>query len=364
MAGIEITDLHKHYGNLAILNGVNLRIEDGEFVTLIGPSGCGKSTLLKIIAGLEAASSGSIRIASRVVNNVPPQQRDLAMVFQNYALYPQMTIRQNLAFGMKVKGFTKPEIERRITEVANTLGLGALLDRRPRQLSGGQRQRVAMGRAMVREPQAFLLDEPLSNLDAALRTVMRSEIKTLHQRLGRTMVYVTHDQVEAMTMADRIAIMQNGKIVQYGAPDDLYSRPRNQFVATFFGTPQINLWPAQVTGEDGGRILVSVAAGVTFSIPKPQRLNTGNFVLGIRPEALSLRSGGEGAPEIAARVELLEPTGAQTQIRVEVGNPSGTAHANALVPGRFAGELGANLQLLSTVDDVHLFEAASGDRLN
>ncbi len=364
MAGIEITDLHKRYGNLNILNGVDLHVEDAEFVTLIGPSGCGKSTLLKIIAGLEAATSGSIRIGGREVNNVPPQQRDLAMVFQNYALYPQMTVRQNLAFGMKVKGFKKAEIERRIVEVANTLGLGALLERRPRQLSGGQRQRVAMGRAMVREPQAFLLDEPLSNLDAALRTVMRSEIKTLHQRLGRTMVYVTHDQVEAMTMADRIAIMQNGKIVQYGAPDDLYSRPRNQFVATFFGTPQINLWPARVAGEDGGRILVNVAAGATFSIPRPERLDSADLVLGIRPEALSLRPQGEGAPEIAARVELLEPTGAQTQIKVELGDPSGGAHASALVPGRFAGELGAKLKLLSTVDDVHLFEAASGERLN
>jgi multiple sugar transport system ATP-binding protein len=240
MAPVTIDNIRKSYGNLDVMHGVSVDIEDGEFMVLVGPSGCGKSTLLRMIAGLESITDGSIRIGSRIINDVAPKDRDIAMVFQNYALYPHMTVRENMAFALRLRKMAAQEIDKRIEQAAGILGLSALLDRYPRQLSGGQRQRVAMGRATVRDPQVFLFDEPLSNLDAKLRVTMRSEIKSLHQRLRTTTVYVTHDQVEAMTMADRIVVMHNGVVEQIGTPLDLYDRPGNLFVAGFIGSPSMN----------------------------------------------------------------------------------------------------------------------------
>src|SRR5216683_8043444 len=240
MASVAIREVRKSFGTAEVIHGVDIAIDDGQFVVLVGPSGCGKSTLLRMIAGLENITAGEIRIGERVVNNMPPKERDIAMVFQNYALYPHMTVAANMGFSMRLRGAPKPEIEERVQRAADILGLGPYLDRFPRQLSGGQRQRVAMGRAIVRDPQVFLFDEPLSNLDAKLRVQMRTEIKALHQRLRTTSVYVTHDQVEAMTMADRIVVMHDGRVEQIGGPLDLYDNPANLFVAGFIGSPAMN----------------------------------------------------------------------------------------------------------------------------
>src|SRR5712671_5146546 len=240
MASVAIRDVRKAFGSMAVIHGVDISIRDGEFVVLVGPSGCGKSTLLRMVAGLENITSGEIRIGDRVVNNLPPKERDVAMVFQNYALYPHMTVGANMAFSMKLRGAPKSEIDERVKRAAEILGLSQLLERFPRQLSGGQRQRVAMGRAIVRDPQVFLFDEPLSNLDAKLRVQMRTEIKELHQRLKTTTIYVTHDQIEAMTMADKIVVMHDGLVEQIGAPLELYDRPNNLFVAGFIGSPAMN----------------------------------------------------------------------------------------------------------------------------
>src|SRR5215470_6337065 len=246
MANVSIRNVRKSFGSSEVLHGVSVEIDDGEFVVLVGPSGCGKSTLLRMIAGLENITAGEISIGERVVNNVPPKERDIAMVFQNYALYPHMTVAANMSFSLKLRGAPKAEIESRVARAADILGLGHLLDRYPRQLSGGQRQRVAMGRAIVRDPQVFLFDEPLSNLDAKLRVQMRTEIKELHQRLETTTVYVTHDQIEAMTMADRIVVMHDGLVEQIGTPLELYDRPDNQFVAGFIGSPATNFLKGRI----------------------------------------------------------------------------------------------------------------------
>src|SRR3954463_10031721 len=257
MAGVEIRNVRKAFGATQVIHGVSIDIVDGEFVILVGPSGCGKSTLLRMIAGLENISGGEIRIGDRVVNDVPPKERDIAMVFQNYALYPHMTVADNMAFSMKLRNAPKPEIEARVSKAANILGLEKLLDRYPRQLSGGQRQRVAMGRAIVRDPQVFLFDEPLSNLDAKLRVAMRTEIKELHQRLQTTTVYVTHDQIEAMTMADKIVVMHDGIVEQIGAPLELYDRPDNLFVAGFIGSPAMNFVSGRI---EGGKVVTQTGA--------------------------------------------------------------------------------------------------------
>jgi multiple sugar transport system ATP-binding protein len=330
MAALSIRALSKRYANLEVLKGIDLDIESGEFTVLVGPSGCGKSTLLNIVAGLDRPSAGIVEIGGRVVNNVPPKDRDIAMVFQSYALYPSMTVRQNITFGMECRHVPRKQQEAAVANVARLLQIEPLLDRRPSQLSGGQRQRVAMGRALVRDPLLFLFDEPLSNLDAKLRVEMRMEIKRLHQRIGATIVYVTHDQIEAMTMATRIAVMHQGAIQQFADPDTVYRYPANLFVARFMGSPPMNTMPARLEVEDGGPVVV-IGAGR----PDEVRLRLQGYdaaaafrgsevVLGIRPECIAEGSrgfsGASGAPiVIDAPVEMIEPTGAETIVLLRLG---------------------------------------------
>ena len=305
MASVTIRDVRKAFGPVEIVHGVNIDIEDGEFVILVGPSGCGKSTLLRMIAGLENITSGEISIGNRVVNNVPPKERDIAMVFQNYALYPHMTVADNMAFSMMLRGADKSEIAGKVDKAAKILGLVPLLDRFPRQLSGGQRQRVAMGRAIVRDPQVFLFDEPLSNLDAKLRVQMRTEIKELHQRLKTTTVYVTHDQIEAMTMADKIVVMHDGIVEQMGAPLDLYDRPNNLFVAGFIGSPAMNFVKGKI-GSGG----FEAEGGFALPVGRAPAASDGRpVVYGLRPE--HIRIDPQGVP---AEVVVIEPTGSETQV--------------------------------------------------
>ncbi len=314
MGRLSIKNARKAYGSVKVLHGIDLEIEDGEFVVLVGPSGCGKSTLLRMIAGLESISGGSIEIADREVNNVAPKNRDIAMVFQNYALYPHMTVARNMGFSLKMRGLSRHEIDEKIKTAASILGLGQLLDRYPRQLSGGQRQRVAMGRAIVRDPAVFLFDEPLSNLDAKMRVSMRGEIKELHERLRTTIVYVTHDQIEAMTMADRIVIMKDGVIQQVGRPDDIYSDPANLFVADFIGSPAMNLMEGRI--ENG-----AFKSGSTLALQVDQpRPDVQQIVLGVRPEKIMLGENG-----IAATVKRVEPTGSETVVTLDAGGVTVTA---------------------------------------
>src|SRR5947209_7904792 len=312
MASVAIRDVRKAFGPFEVVHGVNVEIADGEFVVLVGPSGCGKSTLLRMIAGLENITSGEIKIGGRVVNNVPPKERDIAMVFQNYALYPHMTVAANMGFSLKLRGDPKEEIAQRLDRAAGILGLKPLLDRYPRQLSGGQRQRVAMGRAIVRDPQVFLFDEPLSNLDAKLRVQMRTEIKELHQRLKTTTIYVTHDQIEAMTMADKIVVMRDGHIEQVGAPLELFDRPANLFVAGFIGSPAMNLLKGTV--KKGERPVVDIAGS---AFPMPARIQTDDgqaVVYGVRPEHLEIHPDG-----VASTISVVEPTGSETLVFVRFG---------------------------------------------
>ncbi len=304
MATVQIHDVRKNYGSVPVIHGVDIDIADGEFVILVGPSGCGKSTLLRMIAGLEPISGGSIAIDGRTVNNLEPKDRDIAMVFQNYALYPQMTVAQNMGFALEMAGIGREERRRKVSEAADILGLQPLLERKPAQLSGGQRQRVAMGRAIVRNPKVFLFDEPLSNLDAKLRVAMRGEIKSLHQRLGTTIVYVTHDQIEAMTMADKIVVMNGGRIEQIGSPLELYDRPANMFVAGFLGSPAMNFIQGTL---DQGKLLLPNGEVLDLGLAEQK---SGRVNFGIRPEHLELRSAG-GHP---ARVVVTEPTGSETHI--------------------------------------------------
>ncbi len=321
MATLTIRDVRKSYGALEVLKGINLEAADGEFVALVGPSGCGKSTLLAMIAGLETISAGEIRIGGRRVNSVPPKDRDIAMVFQSYALYPTMTVRQNITFGMESRRVPKAEQDAAVRRVAELLQIEPLLGRKPGQLSGGQRQRVAMGRALVRDPSLFLFDEPLSNLDAKLRVDMRTEIKKLHQRVGKTTVYVTHDQVEAMTLAARIAVMHRGELQQFDEPQTVYRRPANLFVAGFMGSPSMNFIPAEVTREDGRRALrIALGAGAA-DLPLPPDAGApapgARVILGIRPEHMfryrpDLREEKPALATLAAPVEVVEPTGAET----------------------------------------------------
>ena len=350
MATVDIREVKKAFGSTQILHGVSVDIEDGQFVVLVGPSGCGKSTLLRMLAGLENITGGEIAIGGRVVNKVPPKDRDIAMVFQNYALYPHMTVYENMAFSMKLAGAPKEVMDQEVQKAARILGLEQLLHRYPRQLSGGQRQRVAMGRAIVRNPQVFLFDEPLSNLDAKLRVQMRAEIKELHQRLKVTTVYVTHDQIEAMTMADKIVVMNHGRIEQAGAPLELYDRPANLFVAGFIGSPAMNLIAGRI--KDGSFI---DGGGTSWPLPPAYAGRDGAEVIyGIRPEHLRLDPNG-----IQARIQVVEPTGSETQVILRVGEIS--------VMGAFRERIAANhgevLSVSPELGLVHLFDKASGQRL-
>ena len=348
MANVSIRGVRKAFGSTQVLHGVDVEVDDGEFVILVGPSGCGKSTLLRMIAGLENISRGEIAIGGRVVNDVSPKERDIAMVFQNYALYPHMTVADNMAFSLKLAKAPREVVRDKVANAANILGLASLLDRFPRQLSGGQRQRVAMGRAIVRDPQVFLFDEPLSNLDAKLRVQMRAEIKELHQRLRTTTVYVTHDQIEAMTMADKIVVMHGGQVEQVGAPLDLYDRPANLFVAGFIGSPAMNLLRGQV--QPGG----FAVGGIHLPLP----LGAGGAaasVYGIRPEHWRLDPGG-----VPAVVTLTEPTGSETQVMARIGDtPILCAFRE-----RVAARPGETIHVSPTVAAVHLFDDATGMRLN
>jgi multiple sugar transport system ATP-binding protein len=316
MARLKITGLHKFYGQTHAVRGVDLDIPEGEFAVLVGPSGCGKSTLLRTIAGLEQVDRGTVAIDGEVVNDVRPRDRDVAMVFQNYALYPYMNVFENIAFGLRARKFPKDEIDSRVRRAAQMLDIAALLERLPRQLSGGQRQRVAIGRAIVRDARLFLFDEPLSNLDAKLRDEMRGEIKRLHQELGKTMVYVTHDQVEAMTLADRIVLLKDGSIEQEGAPLELFERPRSRFVAGFLGSPSMNF--LQATLESSGEGLAVRCGEALFPIP-PARADglaarTGPVLFGVRPEHISRAHGPAraGLAPLDVTIDLIQPTGSRT----------------------------------------------------
>ena len=354
MASVAISDVRKAFGAVQVIHGVTIAIGDGEFVVLVGPSGCGKSTLLRMIAGLENITGGEIRIGERVVNNLPPKERDVAMVFQNYALYPHMTVAANMGFSLKLRGARKAEIEERVHRAADILGLRPLLQRYPRQLSGGQRQRVAMGRAIVRDPQVFLFDEPLSNLDAKLRVAMRTEIKELHQRLATTTVYVTHDQIEAMTMADRIVVMHDGIVEQIGAPLELYDRPDNLFVAGFIGSPAMNFLRGTIAAnghaefEGPGGIRLPLDAAPAASAGKP-------VIYGIRPEHFALDDGGA-----EAEVHVVEPTGSELQVVARLGGEE----VIAVFRERHKFKPGDKIRLKPDPRLVHLFDETSGKRLN
>ena len=355
MAAVSIRSVQKRFGSTPVIRGVDIEIADGEFCVLVGPSGCGKSTLLRMLAGLEEITGGEIWIGSRIVNKVAPKERDVAMVFQNYALYPHMTVRDNMSFALMLAKQSKDEIESRVAKAAGILGLAQLLDRYPRQLSGGQRQRVAMGRAIVRDPQVFLFDEPLSNLDAKLRVQMRTEIKELHQRLKTTSIYVTHDQIEAMTMADRIVVMRDGIVEQTGTPLDLYDTPVNIFVAGFIGSPAMNLVPG-VARINGAAPVVEFDGGVRLPLPSSARATDGQPVLyGMRPEHCVLSPGG-GLP---AEVVVVEPTGADTQLFCRFNGQELTS----LVRDRVTCKAGDHVALAPDVDRAHLFDAKSGVRL-
>jgi multiple sugar transport system ATP-binding protein len=372
MAEIRLAEVTKSFGAVTAVDGVSLDIQDGEFLVLVGPSGCGKSTLLRMLAGLEDVTAGEIWIGDREVTDLAPRSRDIAMVFQTYALYPHMTVRQNMGYGLKARRTPKAEIARRVDEVAELLGLAELLERKPAQLSGGQRQRVAMGRAIVRQPQAFLLDEPLSNLDAKLRVGMRASLAQLHQRLGVTTVYVTHDQTEAMTLGQRVAVMRDGRILQCDRPQQLYASPNNLFIAAFIGSPSMNL--VEATYEDG-----AVRFG-QYRVPLASAPAAGRFVLGIRPESFEDAAFAPGLPTIEVDVSVVEELGSDAHIFFQVDAPPITAEVlesasdGALLPShqalftarvdaRCTARVGEKLRLAVDPARFHYFDPDTGDRL-
>jgi multiple sugar transport system ATP-binding protein len=351
MASVTIDKVVKRYGSAEVIHGIEATFNEGEFVVLVGPSGCGKSTLLRMIAGLEEISGGEISIGSKVVNNLPPKSRDISMVFQNYALYPHMTVEENMAFSLTLAGASKEEKHNKVREAAEILGLVPLLQRRPKALSGGQRQRVAMGRSIVRKPQVFLFDEPLSNLDAKLRVQMRGEIKSLHRRLGTTMIYVTHDQIEAMTMADRIVVMQAGKIEQVGSPLELYDRPANAFVAQFIGSPAMNLFPAVARSGD-----LVLKTGEATGLKAPAGVREGQAVLiGKRPEEIALVEDAK----LEAVVENIEPTGAETFVEARLGDQL----VSVVLRERPQFDIASRQYLSLSKGSVHLFDQETGLRI-
>jgi len=369
MADVSFKDVTKEFpGGTVAIEHLQLDVPDGEFMILVGPSGCGKTTALRLVAGLETATSGTIAIAGHNVTHLSPRDRDIAMVFQNYALYPHMTVYKNLAFGLRQRRIERHEIDRRVQEISDMLGLDALLKRRPAQLSGGQRQRVAMGRALVREPAVFLLDEPLSNLDAKLRVQMRAELKRLHQRLNVTTIYVTHDQVEAMTLGDRLAVMSAGRLQQVGTPQDVYERPTNVFVAHFIGSPPMNLLQATATG---GRVQ---AGKLSLTLPG---VSDGACIIGLRPDALSLVEGEDTRPAFDFDIEVVEPLGgellAHGSVDGRLASPETSeetpllasdgdqrAEITASLDGRLRLKAGQRVRLAVQADEVYAFDAATG----
>jgi len=353
MANVTIDNVIKRYGAAQVMHGVSVDIKDGEFVVLVGPSGCGKSTLLRMLAGLEEVSEGTISIGGRVVNDVLPKERDIAMVFQSYALYPHKTVSQNIGFPLLMAKRSKAEIAEKVKSAAEILDLTKYLDRYPKELSGGQRQRVAMGRAIVRDPQVFLFDEPLSNLDAKLRVTMRIEIKELHQRLGTTIVYVTHDQVEAMTMADKIVVMRDGRVEQIGSPLDLYDNPVNTFVAGFIGSPSMNFVHGKIASIGGSRVFQS-DSGLNLPLPQTATAEGQTVTYGVRPECVRV---GEGGVEM--EIVAVEPTGSETQIFAR----SGSDLIDALVKERISARPGSKLGFLIDPEDVHLFDRKTGQHI-
>jgi multiple sugar transport system ATP-binding protein len=354
MPGVDLIQLSKSYGRgLKAVDSVDLSIQDGEFLVLVGPSGCGKSTVLRMVAGLEEVTSGQIRIGGKVVNEVPPKDRDIAMVFQNYALYPHMTVYENMAFGLRRRRLPAADIDRRVRAAADLLGIAQYLERRPKELSGGERQRVALGRAMVRDPQVFLFDEPLSNLDAKLRVQMRAEIKRLHQRVRATMIYVTHDQTEAMTLGDRIAVLRKGLLQQVADPFTLYQRPANQFVAGFIGSPPINFFTAELSAS--GPLAIQ-SGGWSVSLPERFAGALGSrrgrgVIVGVRPEDLALAADGPGG-SLRGRVEVSEPLG--NEAYVHWSTPAGEMISR--VPGQEAPAVGSEAELHFTYDRLHFFD--------
>jgi multiple sugar transport system ATP-binding protein len=360
MATVTFENVNKLYGEFQAVKDLNLEVGDGEFMVLVGPSGCGKTTSLRMIAGLEEISSGILRIGDRVVNDVPPKDRDIAMVFQSYALYPHMSVRENLAFGLKLRKVPKAEIERRVNETAESIQLGKLLDRKPKELSGGQRQRVALGRAIVREPAVFLMDEPLSNLDAKLRVQTRAEIARIHQRLKTTIVYVTHDQVEAMTMGSRIAVMNDGILQQVGTPQVLYDTPINRFVAGFIGSPSMNFTEVHTDGTGDSARLVGPA---DWSIPLPSRYREAatprsgkTLIAGFRPEHLDIGEASSGSGAFRARADVVEYLGNEELLHVNAAGQD----VVAIVDSAHKVRPGDIVNLVLPLDKLHLFDGESG----
>ncbi|MDR3096090.1 MAG: sn-glycerol-3-phosphate ABC transporter ATP-binding protein UgpC [Paraburkholderia sp.] len=354
MAAVQLNGIYKRYGDTQVVHGVDLDIADGEFVVLVGPSGCGKTTLMRMIAGLEDISGGDLTIGGTRANTLPPQQRNVSMVFQSYALYPHLSVYDNIAFGPRIRKERETGFKPRIEAAAKMLNLSGYLDRLPRALSGGQRQRVAMGRAVVREPSLFLFDEPLSNLDAKLRVQMRTEIKALHLRLRNTVVYVTHDQIEAMTMADRIVVMNAGRIEQIGKPLDLYDKPANLFVASFLGSPSMNFAAGSVMSDARGTALV-LEDGVRIALPEGRARSGARVTLGIRPEHIETQGG-----EVPFNVEVIEPTGAETHLYGKIGGTTWCVTTRAR-PGI---EPGQRMTLGLPLAHLHLFDTESGKRLD
>jgi multiple sugar transport system ATP-binding protein len=370
MAFLEIDSLRKRFGAVEILKGINLTLEKGGFLVLVGPSGCGKSTLLNTIAGLESISAGSIRVDGQVIDDLHPSKRDIAMVFQSYALYPNMTVAENMAFGMEMRGVPKPVRDKAVTEVAKTLQIEHLMQRRPSQLSGGQRQRVAMGRALVRQPRVFLFDEPLSNLDAKLRVDMRIEIKRLHQRTGATIVYVTHDQIEAMTLATRIAVLKDGELQQVGSPHEVYNSPANLFVADFMGSPSMNLLEGKVAKANGAAsIVIDRAGSAPIVLPAPASADPGKLadgakvIFGIRPEAVSDLEGADRNARSVAKfespVDIVEPAGSDTFVVTSIAGKEVTARMRADSDVR----VGQNHVFAFNLDKAVLFDPATTRRV-
>jgi multiple sugar transport system ATP-binding protein len=364
MAKVVLENLCKAFGGIHAVKDASLIVQDREFMVLVGPSGCGKSTTLRMIAGLEEITSGKILIGNRLVNDLPPRDRDIAMVFQNYALYPHMTVFENMAFGLKMRKFPRAEIEKRVREAADILGIQDLLQRKPRQLSGGQRQRVALGRAIVRHPQVFLFDEPLSNLDAQLRVQMRVELKRLHDRLQSTAIYVTHDQVEAMTLGDRVVVMKDGNIQQIGEPLEVYSRPRNKFVAGFIGSPAMNFVDASVT-ESGGALYVETG-GIRAPVPVKQSPRLAAYkaqkvTLGIRPEDLyEASSGNPGQVSFETLVDVVEPLGSEILLDVRVGEQLLVARADSACRAKRHEKI----QLAFFPERLHFFDPQTGEAID